>query len=119
MWSQAIIFQAEVFYDHAGFCQRIKQFAVQAFVSELSVEALHEAVLPWAARFYVECFDLMGLKPLLEFFGYKLRSVVRSDVFWRAMLIDQFAYSLDDAFGFYRAIHFKAVAFTGVFIDHG
>ncbi len=87
MRPQAIIFFSEVFNDHAGFCQCPEQFTVQAFITELTVEAFDKAVLPRAARFDIDGFYFIVLKPLLKLLGDNLRSVVRANVFRCPMLI--------------------------------
>ncbi len=44
----AVVVPAVVFDDHPRLGQGMELFPVQAFVPEPSVEALHEAVLPWS-----------------------------------------------------------------------
>ena len=44
-----VVIAPPIFKDHATFAQGVKQFPVQAFGSEASVEAFGVAVLPGAA----------------------------------------------------------------------
>lgn len=55
------------------------------------MEALYEPVLPRAARVDVERLDLVAGKPVMDFLGDELTSVVAAQVFWRSVLLDSLA----------------------------
>lgn len=61
------------FDERFGFPHRVEDFPRKQLVSELGVEALTIAVLPWASRFDVECLDAELRQPcaqrLLDKFG--------------------------------------------------
>ena len=53
---------------------------VKIFFPQVRIERLDVTVLPWTARFNKERFHIHRLKPLLNFLGGKLRTVVAADV---------------------------------------
>ncbi len=62
--------------QHLGLPEGIEDLSVEQFVSQLAIEALVVAVLPWTAGLDVEGFDANAAKPLAHRFGLKLRTVV-------------------------------------------
>ena len=57
MRPEGVVFPAVVLDDYAGFGEGPELFPVKAFIAQASVEALHIAVLPWAAGFDVDRLD--------------------------------------------------------------
>ena len=53
-----------------------EDFAVQAFISQLSIEALAVAVLPGAAGLDVECLHVEPGEPIAHRDGNELRAVI-------------------------------------------
>jgi hypothetical protein len=64
-----------LFDQHFGFQERTEDFAVEAFIPELVVEAFNVAVFPRAARFDIDGFDLLLLEPVLDGIRDELRSL--------------------------------------------
>ena len=79
MGSLGVVLDAEVLDDDPSLGEGPELLPVQAFVPEAPVERLDEAVLPGTGRLDVDRLDLLLGQPPLEFFGDKLRTVVRAD----------------------------------------
>ena len=94
-----IVAAAQVFDDDPGFQAIAQPFHRQAFVAEFSVEALVGAVLPWLARLDQNRFEFFIHGPLQQLRAQKLRAVVASKVFGRAMQAHQTAKHFDHAVG--------------------
>jgi hypothetical protein len=69
-----------VFDDDLRLLERVEDFAVEQFVTELRVEAFAIAVFPWASRHDVGGFGTDCCDPLPECFGDELRAVVGTNV---------------------------------------
>ena len=70
------------------FGERGEDFAVQAFIPQLAVEALAIAVLPGAAGLDVECFYVEPGEPIAHGGGNELRADVRANVLRGARIIN-------------------------------
>jgi len=81
VWPDGVVVPPPALDDDLRLPQRVEDFPVEQLVAQASVEALDEAVLPWAASFNVggPCTD--GSDPVLHGFGDELGSVVGADVF--------------------------------------
>ena len=75
-----VVVLSPVLDDDFGLGQGFKDLPVQKFAPELAIEALNEAVLPWAPRFDEERLYSQALKPLLDEAAHKLRTVVGTDI---------------------------------------
>ena len=82
--------------DDLSFAQGVEDLAVEKFVAKTGIEALDEAVLPWAASFDVgrPCTDASD--PVLHGFGDELGSVVGPDVARDAAQDEQIREEVDD-----------------------
>ena len=103
--------------DDPGFAEGEDEFAVQAFLPESTIKALHVAILPWAPRIDVECFDFVILQPLLYGIGNKLGSVVRADVLRGTVLFDSFLQDRENITGLDRTVGMDAVTLASVLIN--
>ena len=70
--------------DDACFLHGRELFAVQEFVSELTVEALHVAILPRAAWFDVKCPDIDRFEEPTHSACNEFRPVVAPNECWNA-----------------------------------
>ena len=64
MRSDGVVVFAPALDQHFGLAQRHEYLTIQKLVSELRVQALAIAILPWASRFYVERLDADPAEPL-------------------------------------------------------
>ena len=63
-----------------GFTQRIEDLAIKQLVSEFTVEALDESILPRVPRLDIQRGHTHMAQPVSDRLGRKLSTVVRSDV---------------------------------------
>ena len=68
--------------------ERCEFLAVEAFVSEATVEAFNESVLPRTARLDVRRADFDLLQKVADSFADELRTIVAANVFWSATHTD-------------------------------
>ena len=61
VWSGIVVIIPPVGDNDPGFAQGVNKFPIQAFLPETAIEALHIAILPWAAGINVERFDFVIL----------------------------------------------------------
>ena len=80
-----IVFDTPAFQDNARLLQIAEEFAVEAFIAKLVVEALNMTVLLRASRLDVERLDRLGLQPVLDAGGDKLRTIVAAQVFGHSL----------------------------------
>src|SRR5271155_599743 len=66
--------------QHLRFRQTVEDLAVQQFIPQLPVEALHVPVLPRAARFDEQCLHAYFRQPIPYYSSRELRAVVAADV---------------------------------------
>ena len=66
--------------DLPGLTEAPEQLTRQAFISEPAMEAFHESVLPWAARFDVARADVDHIQERPQRLADELRAVVASNV---------------------------------------
>src|SRR5271154_6017773 len=76
-----VVFHAPLFDHDLRLLQRIEDFPVQAFIPQLSVEALAVAVLPRTSRLDVQRPGTNLCQPLPELLRHELGAVVRADIF--------------------------------------
>src|SRR5271169_4314989 len=72
-----VVLHSPLFDHHLGLLQRIEDLALQAFISQLAVEALTVPVLPGTAGLDVQRLRAHRRQPLPQSFGNKLWPVVR------------------------------------------
>src|SRR6188768_3970514 len=86
--------------DNLRFTQRVEDLAVEEFVAQARIEALDEAVLPWAASLDVggPCAD--GSDPVLHGLGDELGSIVGTDVSGNTAQDEEVRQCVDDVDGF-------------------
>jgi hypothetical protein len=75
-----IIVQPPAIHNVSRLSQAEEQFAIEAFISKLAIEALDVAVFPGTARLYEQRANSALLKPLPHGLGGELRAVVATDV---------------------------------------
>ena len=62
--------------------QRLEPVFIQAFIPELTVEALYERVLGWLSWLYQLQLHVMVIGPLIQYFAGELWTLIRSDCCW-------------------------------------
>src|ERR1700751_1557279 len=82
--------------DDFGFAQRVEDLAIEKLVAQPRVEALDEAVLPWAARRDVGGLCADCADPLLHRLGDELRAVVGTNVLGNTAQDEQVRQHIDD-----------------------
>ena len=80
MRTDSIVVSSPCFDHDLGLLQGVEDLAVQQLVTQLAIEALAVAVLPWAAWLDVGRFRPHGFDPVAERLGDELRPVVGTDV---------------------------------------
>src|SRR5271169_5746130 len=71
-----VVVHSPLFDHHLGLLQRIEDLAIQAFISQLAVEAFTVPVLPGTARFDVQRLRAHRRQPLPQSFRNKLWPIV-------------------------------------------
>jgi hypothetical protein len=97
--------------------QIAEEFAVQAFIAQFVMKALNMPVLPRAPRLDVERFDFLGLQPVLDAIGDKLRPVVAAQMFGQAIAGYGCLHHRYDIDGPDRPRRMNGQALPGVFIE--
>jgi len=105
-------------YD-GGLLQAVEYLSVEAFISQLAVEAFAVAVFPWAARLDVKCLCSQSCKPAPHDLGRHLRAVVRPDVVGDTAFKHHVSHRVDDAEAVDPARHPDGQALAGELIDQG
>ena len=95
----------------------LKDLQSQEFVSEATVEALCESVLPWTARFNVKCFDFQVGQPLTQPNGDELRTVVAAYELRQSTFNCQCGKSINYFFAFESVSDIQAQILTSKFVD--
>ena len=85
VWPTGVVLLPIVFDNDPGFGECPQLLTVQALVAEATVETLHEAILPRAARVNVDRLHLVVSQPLLDGLRDELRPVVGAQVFGNSM----------------------------------
>jgi len=117
MRPEGVVFPAVVLDDHPGFGEDPELFPVEAFVTEVPVEALHIAILPRTAWVDVDRLDLVLGEPLLHRLGDELAAVVASQEGRDSMLLDCPAHPFQNIPTLDRSICSKHVALAGVLVE--
>src|SRR5271165_5212758 len=76
MWPYRVVVHSPLLDHHLGLLQRIEDLALQAFISQLAVEALTVPVLPGTAGLDVQHLRAHGRQPLPQSFRNKLGPIV-------------------------------------------
>src|SRR5215204_4295243 len=104
--------------DHdLGLPQRVEDLAIEKLVSQAGVEALHVAVLPWAASFDVGGPRAHRCDPVLHGFGDELGAVVGADMPGDPAQDEEVGQSIDHVDGFKPSCHVDGQAFVGELVD--
>ena len=104
--------------DLPGLTEAPEQLTRQAFISEPAMEAFHESVLPWAARFDVARADVDHIQERPQRLADELRAVVASNVLGNAMDDKQVSHQKRNILSSETAVNFKRDALASEFIDH-
>ena len=81
------------------FGQVEKQFAIEKFIAQLSVEALHISVFPRASRHNVGRFNLLLFKPRLHRVGNEFAAVVEAQQQRHTSLLNRILEHANNFFG--------------------
>ncbi len=85
MRSMGIILPSPAFNDDLGFLQRVKDFSIQQFISQFTVERFHIAIFARTARLNEERRDFYRLIPLAQALGDKFRPIIGTNRLRAAM----------------------------------
>jgi len=113
-----VVVPAPTLNEDPGFCQCVKDLAVEQFVPELAIEALVVAVLPWAARFDEQCLHANPRQPFPHRDGGELTAIVGTDVIRWAMPGEQIRQHMQDIVMPQAARNLDRQALAGKLIDH-
>ena len=116
--SLGVVMMSPSFDQHLGFTERGEDLGVQQLVPEFTVEAFVVAVFPGAPRRDVEGFDPNLGQPFPHRRGHELRTVIRSDVIWRAMLGEQIGQARQHVVAPEPPRHRQGQAFLRILVDH-
>ena len=108
MGAYVVVLPSLVFDYHSSLGQSPKLLAVEAFLSEASVEALDVSVLLRASRLDVERLDPLLGKPAAQPVLDELRTIVAADVLGRSMALYQRGYDPPNLASVDPAIHVDA-----------
>ncbi len=114
-----VIFHPPLFDEHFGFQQRAEDFAVEAFIPELVVEAFDVAVFPRGTGPDIERFNFVFFEPVADGVGDELRAIVAADVLGLAVPRHGRLDHGDDLHRPDRPGHVHRQALTRVLIDQG
>jgi hypothetical protein len=76
MWSFGVVMVSPSFNDDLSFSQRVKDFAVQQFISHPLVEALAIPVLPRRPKLDVCCLRSNSFDPVSDSLSNELGAVI-------------------------------------------
>jgi hypothetical protein len=82
--------------ENLSLVERRELLAFEQLVTELGVEALAIAILPWASRFDVECLHTDPTEPIAHVASDELRAVVGSDMLGRAVPAHKVCQTVED-----------------------
>src|SRR5664280_1871533 len=99
--------------------ERVEEFAVQEFVTQLAVERLDVAVLPGGAGLDEQGGDAEVTEPFAHRLGDELGTVVAPDVFGDAVLKEEVGQDPEHDVGGHAALHADRQALARVLIDDG
>lgn len=80
MWSDGVVVPAPTLDDDLGFSRGVEDLAVELFVAQAGIEALHIAVLPRTARFDIRRLGAHSGDSFLKRLGHELGAIIGSDV---------------------------------------
>ncbi len=92
----SVVVHAPALSQHAQFLHRVKDFAVQEFISELRVERFAIAVLLRRAGFDVQCRGASINQPLAQILGHELWAIVRTKMLRHALAHHHVSQRFDD-----------------------
>jgi hypothetical protein len=97
--------------------QIAEEFAVEPFIAQLVMKALNMSVLPRAPGLDVKCLDLLGLQPVLDAGGDKLRPLVAAQVLGHSIAGYGRFHNRDDIDGPDRPRRMNGQALPRVFVQ--
>jgi hypothetical protein len=90
---------APSFDEHLSLVERRERLAFEQFISELGVEALAIAILPWRAWLDVERLHTDPTEAIAHVTSDELRAIVGSDMLWWPVDEEEIGQALEDAVG--------------------
>jgi hypothetical protein len=103
--------------DDLRLVERVEDLAVEKLVAQARIEALDEAVLPWAASLDVGGPCAYGSNPVLHGFGDELGSIVGTDVPGNAAQDEEVRQRIDHVDGLEPAGDANGQALMGELVD--
>ena len=105
--------------DLSGMSDVFEPVLVQAFVTQLTIEAFNVAVLHGLAGVYEYVIDLLGIRPLIHRVAGELRTVVTEDFLRHPVKQDSFVQKASDLLAADRSVYFQSQTFPCNLIDQG
>ena len=118
MWTFGVVETSPLFDEHLRFLQRVKDFAVQTFVPQLSNEAFAIAILPWRSGLYIVRLHIQFAEPIAHGLGDELRPVVRTNMLRRAVSDEELAENMEHVLAVELSSDMDRKTIPGVFIDY-
>lgn len=112
-----VVEASPLFDQHLRFCQRVEDLAVQAFISEFSIEAFTIAVFPRTSRLDVERLHIQFAKPIPYGLSDKLWSIVRTNVLRRSVTDEELAEHMEYVLAVELSPDMDRKAFPCIFIN--
>ena len=114
---EGIVVESPLFYENLRFLKCIDYLSIEKFVSKSCIKTFEKSVFPRTARFDISSFCSNCWDPISYWFRYKLRTIVRSDVFWESPDDEKIGLCIDNILWVEFSIHPERQAFTRLFIQ--
>ena len=96
MGPDPVVVPAPVFGDDLSFLERIKDLAIQEFISQFAVETLAVTVFPGAPRHDVSSLRAHSAEPVSEDFGDHFWAIITANIFRYSALDHDVGQDVDD-----------------------
>ena len=115
---QSIVVDSPLFYENLRFLKCIEYLSIEEFVSKSCIKAFAKSVFPRTARFDISSFCSNCWDPISYWLRYKLRSIVRSDVFRESPDDEKIGQYIENILWVEFSIHPDCQAFTRVLVQN-
>lgn len=117
MWPLRVVEHPPLLDQYLRLPKRVKQLPIQQLIPELAVERFTVAVLPWAARRYVDRLCAQAAQPVPESLGDHFRAIVRAYVLGDTVGLHQVGKDIDRIPAPDAPRHVNSQALPGILID--
>ena len=118
MWSRRVVVLPPAVDQYLRLSQRVEDLTVEQFVTQLTVKALNESVLPGTTGFNVQCRYADIAQPVSYSFGRKLRTIIRADVLGHSPRCHQPRQTLEHIIATEIPCDIDREALSGMLVDH-